>query len=393
MSNTRKFIILACMAASANIGFAQRTITIKGKIAFPDTRFEVTVTAPKGFDTGTLKSVMPNEDGTYQISFPVEKPGVYTLDCQKSQRVQFWAEDEDLVINLRGRDTARVRYIGPVYAHIIGGPKNELMNMINWETYCNYWTGAAASNVPYRNKGVTDEILKQELSGSIREALGKDFAQRMEHIATYYGNQNSVLALLPYIQGNKPLYDKVIADFEKRDPNYPPLVAYKAEISEAKAIKATLEPGKPAPAFSYLTPDGKKKLGVADFKGKILVIDFWASWCGPCRAEIPHLKKAYAAYKDKGVEVLSVSVDKDEAAWRKAMGEENMPWPQVHTDDAGKAMMKAYQFSGIPHIVVIGKDGKIIGEGYRGAALMQKLEELTSGAAPKKPASVPMIGM
>jgi len=379
------------MVCCANICFAQQTVTIKGKITFPDNRMELTISAPSGVSDGVLKSVMPDADGTYEISFPVEIPGVYTLDCQRQMRVQFWAEDEDLVINMRGRDTARTRYIGPVYSHIIGGPKNELMNMINWENTCNYWTSAAITNVPYRTPEITDDILKQDMSGRLRSETTKDFYTRMEHIATHYGNRNSIFAMLPYIRSNKALHDKVVAIFEQHNPNYPLLLSYKAQLEEREEIKAGLAPGNPAPPFSYVVPEGTHKLGPADFTGKFLIIDFWASWCGPCRAEIPHLKKAYETYKEKDVEILSVSIDKDEAAWRRAMREENMPWPQVHVDDAGAVMMKAYQFSGIPHIVLLDKEGKIIGEGFRGARLMEKLEEITSGRAPR-PRSVPMAG-
>ena len=65
-------------------------------------------------------------------------------------------------------------------------------------------------------------------------------------------------------------------------------------------------------------------------------MDFWASWCGPCRGEIPHLKEAYAKYADKGVAFFSVSIDKSDAAWKKALVEENMPWEQVCAPQAGK---------------------------------------------------------
>lgn len=125
--------------------------------------------------------------------------------------------------------------------------------------------------------------------------------------------------------------------------------------------------------------------------GKILVLDFWASWCGPCRAEIPHLKEAYKEYSNKGVAFFSVSIDKDDAAWRKAMKEENMPWTQAQAPKAGKDVMKQYQFSGIPYILVLDKEGKIVAKNLRGKALTDKLEELLSGK--KKSVAMPAMGM
>jgi thiol-disulfide isomerase/thioredoxin len=115
-----------------------------------------------------------------------------------------------------------------------------------------------------------------------------------------------------------------------------------------------------------------------DYKGKIVVIDFWASWCGPCRNEIPHLKEVYEKYHPQGVEILSVSIDKKEAAWRKALAEEEMAWTQVLAPKAGKQTMKDYQFSGIPFIIILDKQGKIVAKQLRGKKIDEKLDELLS---------------
>ena len=387
--------MLIGMVAGAGSLLAQQTITIKGRINFPDNenKGDMQITRSAGFDRVTYVSTPANDDGTYQLSFRVEEPGEYTLMCQGGhERVNFWAEDENLVINFRGMDTAKVRYIGPTYVHIDGGPNNELMNKLNWEIFRNYWGAVDLSRVPYGIEALKDNReLATEISIAVHSATGKDFFERINHIARYYADANSAVVLLKQVRDEK-VKAELLARLEARNPNYDPLVRYKEEIAEKEAQARRLAQGNPAPAFKYETPDGKQTLGPADYKGKFLVIDFWASWCGPCRAEIPHLKEAYEAYKDKGVEILSVSIDKDDKAWRKAMSEEKMPWPQVKAPDVGKEAMALYQFTGIPHIVVIDRDGNIVGTNYRGKALMDKLEELTSdkGSAPK---SIPMIGM
>lgn len=121
-------------------------------------------------------------------------------------------------------------------------------------------------------------------------------------------------------------------------------------------------------------------------------MDFWASWCGPCRQEIPNLKEDYKEFSNKDVVFLSVSIDKDGAAWRKAMKEENMPWTQVNAPKAGKDVMKQYQFSGIPYILVIDKEGRIVGKNLRGKSLTDKLTEMVSGKK-KQSVAMPAMGM
>ena len=139
--------------------------------------------------------------------------------------------------------------------------------------------------------------------------------------------------------------------------------------------------GQPAPLFTCPTPDGEE-IGPETFKGKILLMDFWASWCGPCRGEVPNLKETYAKYKDKGVEFLSVSVDKSEEAWRKAMEEEQMEWPQALAPKAGAEVMDLYQFSGIPFILLLDQEGKIVAKHLRGEAIGKTIGDLLDGFKP-----------
>ena len=392
MRKILRLLLLVCIVVTTNSVFAQKTITIKGKVKFPYNRFNMEIIERQGFDKTIIDSCKVKDDGTYEFKMKVDKPGVYTLDCQKWQSVQFWAEDEDLEINFRGEDTARIKIKNPPYVYIKGGPNNEVMNLMNWNGYRGYQLMIGISQGVYRIPGIDDQT-KQEVSGKFYDMLGDESRARIRFLAEHYADRNSVLAVLPALRGeeNEELVQQVLARLESKNPNYAPLLKYKAEMAEAKVQKERLAEGKIAPEFSFPTPDGKKMLGPQDFKGKILVLDFWASWCGPCRAEIPHLKEAYKEYSNKGVAFFSVSIDKDNAAWRKAMKEENMPWAQVQAPKAGKDVMKQYQFSGIPYILVLDKEGKIVAKNLRGKALTDKLEELLSGK--KKSVAMPAMGM
>ena len=157
-------------------------------------------------------------------------------------------------------------------------------------------------------------------------------------------------------------------------PDYAPIKEYIEKERQDSINRERMKIGNPAPLFSYAGQDGKK-LGPADYKGKILVIDFWASWCGPCRGEIPNIKKDYEKYDGKGVEFLSVSVDAKKDEWEKALKEENMPWAQVYTGDAGKEIMELYQFSGIPFIVLVDADGNLAAKNLRGENIAAEIEK------------------
>ena len=140
----------------------------------------------------------------------------------------------------------------------------------------------------------------------------------------------------------------------------------------------TIENGTmPAPDFTLTTPDGKA-LTLSSLQGKVVLIDFWASWCGPCRKENPNLVKLYEKYKNKGFTILSVSLDDKETAWKTAIEQDGLVWPNHVSDLKGwqSPMTQVYGFDAIPHTVLVSKDGKILGVGLRGELLEQKIKSI-----------------
>jgi peroxiredoxin len=150
------------------------------------------------------------------------------------------------------------------------------------------------------------------------------------------------------------------------------------KYSTRLAALKLLATGLPAPDFTQNNPDGKP-VKLSDFKGKYLLLDFWASWCGPCRAENPHAVKAFNQYKDKNFTILSVSLDKEtgKEAWLKAIQDDHLTWN--HVSDLkfwNNAVAVQYGIHSVPDNFLIGPDGKIIARGLRGDALASKLAEL-----------------
>ncbi|MES2680375.1 MAG: redoxin domain-containing protein [Bacteroidota bacterium] len=134
--------------------------------------------------------------------------------------------------------------------------------------------------------------------------------------------------------------------------------------------------GQPAPDIKLPSPDGKE-IALSSLKGKVVLIDFWASWCGPCRKEMPNVVKAYAKFKNKGFEIYGVSLDKDKESWLEAVKSDGITWPQVSDLQFWNSeVVKLYSIEGIPYTVLLDKEGMIIAKNLRGADLDKKLTEV-----------------
>lgn len=145
--------------------------------------------------------------------------------------------------------------------------------------------------------------------------------------------------------------------------------------SEIARLEAFMEGGT-APDFKQATPEGKD-FGLSDLRGKVVLIDFWASWCGPCRRENPNVVKLYNQYKDEGFTVLGVSLDTDRNRWLGAIEADGLTWPHI-SDLKGwqNSAAQLYGVRSIPHTVLVDREGKIIARNLRGATLEEKLAEL-----------------
>ncbi len=134
--------------------------------------------------------------------------------------------------------------------------------------------------------------------------------------------------------------------------------------------------GKPAPEFSQPDTAGKQ-IALSSYRGKYVLLDFWASWCHPCRAENPVVVAAFNKYHPKGLEILSVSLDDNRASWVKAILQDKLPWAQVSDLKYWKSeVSELYGVRAIPQNFLIAPDGKIVAKNLRGNELETKLEEV-----------------
>ena len=158
----------------------------------------------------------------------------------------------------------------------------------------------------------------------------------------------------------------------KARPTHPQVQQFVNNLQRLQGVNE----GAMAPEINLATPAGPT-LALSSLRGKYVLIDFWASWCGPCRRENPNVVKTYATYKDKGFEIFGVSLDQNREAWLKAIETDKLVWKHVsdlqYWNSAGA---QAYQVNSIPQTFLVDPTGRIIAKGLRGAALDNYLAKL-----------------
>ncbi len=178
--------------------------------------------------------------------------------------------------------------------------------------------------------------------------------------------------LVGLYQSNKDVYAAVAEGYIKTFPQDNLTKRIQPEVERILRLRI----GAVAPDLELPTPDGKT-LRISDFRGKYLLLDFWASWCGPCRRENPNVVRIYKKYKDKGFEILGISLDRDKRRWVSAIQQDGLTW--YHMSDLQGWRSKAAQVYGvsyIPYTILLDKEGRIIAKNLRGAALENKLKEI-----------------
>lgn len=166
-------------------------------------------------------------------------------------------------------------------------------------------------------------------------------------------------------EGNEENYIKYVANI---DPSLKKNEAVSAFIEQVAKLK-TLVIGAQAPDFSIPGIDGKT-ISLKDFRGKYVMLDFWASWCAPCRAENPNVVKAYQKYNKRNFTILGISLDKDKAAWEQAIKQDGLTWTHAgELADFEGETVRLYQVEAIPASFIVDPAGKIIARNLRGDAL------------------------
>jgi thiol-disulfide isomerase/thioredoxin len=242
--------------------------------------------------------------------------------------------------------------------------EKSVIAQVNWDT----WGSAYEAAEKTKNKSRTDSLLAVRAENfKQRMQLVKEYAEAhpssyvaVEEVRDYYGYNPDGVELQGIYNGFTP---------ELQSSHLGKLLKKTLDAALLTGI------GRPAPDFTQTDIKGKP-VALSSFKGHYVLVDFWASWCGPCREENPNVLKSYRAYHSKGFTVLGVSLDDEKSPWIGAVRKDALPWMQVSDLKGWKnSAAVMYGIEGIPMNFLLDKDGIIVAKGLRGDELEEKLAE------------------
>lgn len=374
----KKLFLLALIAAPSLL-FAQENFVIKGKVGSISTPSKIFLTYREGTTTTTDSAVVKN--GTFDFKGQVKDITRATLVVDYKgvgiQNLDRRAQQDVLNIYLVNGTTEIKSKDSLSKAKVTGTKVNEdnqkFIVYIKSITDANKALDAEYEATPKekRTKEFNDHIDKESDSISVKERnLDSLYIQ---------ANPNSYMSLqaLHSMGGPYPDYAQLAPEFEKLSPDLRASnagVKYKQYLDILKSVSV----GAMAPDFAQPDTNGTA-VNLSSFKGKYVLLDFWASWCGPCRAENPNVVKAFNTYKGKNFTILSVSLDRPgkKENWLKAIHKDGLTWTHVSDlkfwdNDAAKL----YGIQAIPQNLLIDPSGKIIAKDLFGNALEKKLREI-----------------
>jgi len=237
-------------------------------------------------------------------------------------------------------------------------------------------------------RAATDDATKAKLTEELEGLNAMNAKIPYEYIKSNNDNSFGLVIISSLLKTKDADLNKLsesialLSDDLKTSPLAKQLITNIENLKIERAALSATEIGKIAPNFTAPTPDGKQ-LSLKEAMGKVTIVDFWASWCGPCRRENPNVVKVYEKYHDKGLEIIGVSLDgtnrqKDpKGAWIKAIEEDKLSWNHVsNLQYFTDPVAKTYNIKSIPATLILDENGKVIAKNLRGADLEAKIAEL-----------------
>ncbi|PSL34976.1 TlpA disulfide reductase family protein [Chitinophaga ginsengisoli] len=376
--NIHKILMLAVLGAPLS-SYAQQSYTIKGSVGKLNPPAKAYLAYRVKGERFMDSAIIHNGQFTFRgmVGAPKEAHILVKHDDEPQNPVMRPKDDvlaffiEDRTITLTAKDSIH-------NAVIKGSPANDDNAKVT-AILKPYYDKYTVLNEEYKSQPEEkkkDSAYLASLDERANAVQQEILAVKMKYVKA---NPTHYMALVAFNSTIPPEFDAVAAEknFNELDEKIRKSDLGEELLAKILKVKKTQE-GAPAPDFTQTDVNGKP-VKLSDFKGKYVLLDFWASWCGPCRRENPNVVKAYNTYKDKGFTVLGVSLDKpgDREKWLEAIEKDGLPWTQVSDLKAWEnEAAKLYEVNAIPMNFLIDPDGRIVAKYLRGEALETTLKKL-----------------
>jgi thiol-disulfide isomerase/thioredoxin len=361
------FFTFFCILSNAQK--AQVPVLINGNLADKGSYTKIYLDTLNGQNPWIFSSAVIESDGSFILTVPIATTDIFRLRLDdQNYMMLILSPGEQVRLRTKGSKLGGDAVIdGSVHTQLLYNTMNNIQVYESRKIELNKQYNEI-QNSPKRDSLSALIISQFRASDSLqKEALKTEMAKQPASLAWIFFQDKLDMT------NDFDIIDKTDAATYKAYPENPFVQQrhQQVEVERKTAIGVT------APDISLTDPEGKiRKL--SSLKGKVVLIDFWASWCGPCRKENPNVVAMYSKYRDKGFEIFSVSLDKDRESWLKAIAKDNLSWPNHVSDlkywkSEGAA---AYGVTSIPFTVLVDKKGKIIAKKLRGEELENKVNEL-----------------
>ena len=326
-------------------------------------------------DAVTVDSAILAEDGSFSITSSNTEPTVYMLSLSNAGLIPVLVENGDVVkIN-----TTAEQYIND--AKVEGSTATtELIEY--FKQFNSFQERVAALNEELMPFAEAPDF--EQKRAEAQEKYKTYEASQKKYVKGFIdGNKNGVVPVFASLyaanfispESDFDWFFSLLNRFKEENPSSK-YTAWFTKFVEPYTNLTALQPGKMAPDFKLPTPDGDT-VALSDYRGKYVLVDFWASWCGPCRQENPNIVRMYNRFKGKNFEILGVSLDKERAGWVKAIADDQLTWKQVSDLKFWDSIVTGlYAIQSIPATLLVDPDGKIIARNLRGPELEEKIASL-----------------
>jgi len=317
-------------------------------------------------------TIITNEKGEFSADFTVPFKDYFFLKLNNGQGINLVLQGDDSIkIYTDAKDMLNI-------CNIVGSPASEQMKQF-YQKYVPF----KKIEDSLRNVFLKDKTKEKEVNAAFQQKAQPFYAYRNNYIQQNT-NSPALLAALSAINKDNEfnLFSQVVTQLQKSFPESPTISNLGRQLAQLKQQKQQqnhLAAGKPAPEIVVPGLDGKP-IKLSDLKGQVVLIDFWASWCGPCRRENPNVVKAYNKYHKDGFTVMSISFDKpgQKARWEAAIKQDGLIWPNHGSELNGfnNQAARDYAVRGIPFTVLVDRQGNIIAVKLRGPQLEAELQKI-----------------